>query len=166
MPAATDAQSLTNAAEQAAASGDFATAAEYLRLAVELQESAAGPIHPDLANTLNNLGVVYERLDRPADAERCYRRAHAIASIALEPDHPFVALSAKNLREFCEARGIPIEPPAVAPAAAVEPVRAMGATDDAADADEPAAPPSQTAARVSPHGAWRLAVTCCSRSGG
>jgi hypothetical protein len=115
MPAAPDAQSLTNAAEQAASAGDYVSAEQYLRRAVELQEVSAGPMHPDLANTLNNLGVVCERLEKPADAEQCYRRAYAIASAALDADHPFVVLSAKNLREFCDARNIPFEPPAVAP---------------------------------------------------
>jgi tetratricopeptide (TPR) repeat protein len=109
MPAAIDVQSLTTAAEQAAGTGDFAAAEQHLRLAVELQESAAGPPGPELANTLNNLGVVYEHLDRPADAEQCYRRAHAVASAVFDADHPFVALSAKNLQDFCEARGIPID---------------------------------------------------------
>jgi tetratricopeptide (TPR) repeat protein len=100
---------LTTAAEQAAGTGDFAAAEQHLRLAVELQASAAGPPGPELANTLNNLGVVYEHLERPADAEQCYRRAHAVASAVFDADHPFVALSAKNLQDFCEARGIPID---------------------------------------------------------
>ena len=115
MPAAIDVQSLTTAAEQAAGTGDFAAAEQHLRVAVELQESAAGPPGPELANTLNNLGVVYEHLDRPADAEQCYRRAHAVASAVFDADHPFVALSAKNLQDFCEARGLPIDPAAAAP---------------------------------------------------
>src|SRR5206468_5720850 len=41
----------------------------------------------------------------PADAEHCFRRACAIATAALKPDHPFVATSRQNLRDFCEARG-------------------------------------------------------------
>jgi Tetratricopeptide repeat/Protein of unknown function (DUF2914) len=115
MPAAPDAHSLTTAAEQAASTGDYVSAEQYLKAAVELQEASGGPTHPDLANTLNNLGVVCERLEKPADAENCYRRAYAIASAALDADHPFVVLSAKNLRDFCEARNIPFEPPAAAP---------------------------------------------------
>ena len=115
MPAAPDAHSLTTAAEQAASTGDYVSAEQHLKAAVELQEVSGGPMHPDLANTLNNLGVVCERLEKPADAEQCYRRAYAIASAALDADHPFVVLSAKNLREFCDARNIPFEPTAVAP---------------------------------------------------
>src|SRR4029453_14768381 len=112
MPAAPDAHSLTNAAEQAASAGDYVSAEQSLKLAVELQEASGGPMHPDLANTLNNLGVVCERLEKPGDAEQCYRRAYAIASAVLDADHPFVALSAKNLRDFCDARNIPFEAPA------------------------------------------------------
>jgi Protein of unknown function (DUF2914)/Tetratricopeptide repeat len=124
MPAATELQSLTSAAEEAASAGDYVSAEQQLRLAVELQEESAGPMHPDLANMLNNLGVVYEHLERQADAERCYRRAFAIASAVLDANHPFVTLSATNLRGFCLARGIPFEPPAAStpsPEIAAEP---------------------------------------------
>ena len=107
------------AAAQAAGVGDFVSAERELRRAFALQEAALGSSHPDLANTLNNLGVVAERLNKPAEAERCYRRAYAIATSVLQPDHPFVVMSAKNLRDFCEARGIPFErtDAATAPAA-------------------------------------------------
>jgi hypothetical protein len=109
MPVARDLQSLTTAAEQAASGGDFASAARYLQLAADLQEAGAGSMPVELANTLNNLGVVYERLDRSADAERSYRRAFAVARAVLPADHPSVALSEKNLRDFCEGRGIRFE---------------------------------------------------------
>jgi hypothetical protein len=109
MPLAPDAQSLTTAAEQAASNGDFSTAAHYLTLAADLQEAGGVSMPVELANTLNNLGVVYERLDRTAEAERCYRRAHAVARAVLLADHPSVVLSEKNLREFCEGRGIAFE---------------------------------------------------------
>jgi len=102
-------------AEQAAHRDDFAAAEEALRLAVELQERTLGASSPDVASTLNNLGVVYERLNRPAEAESCYRKSFAIAKAALAGDHPLVETSATNLREFCDARGIAFEPPAPAP---------------------------------------------------
>jgi hypothetical protein len=106
-----DLQSLFAEAEHAAAAGDYYAAERLLRDASDLQEGSLGPFHPDLANTLNNLGVVYETIDRPADAERCYRRAYSIAIASLEPDHPFVTTSEKNFRDFCETRGIPFELP-------------------------------------------------------
>jgi hypothetical protein len=82
-----------------------------LREAVALQEQTLGPHHPDLANTLNNLGVVCELTDNPIDAEHYFRRAYTIATATLAPDHPFVATSSKNLRDFCAARGRPEELP-------------------------------------------------------
>jgi hypothetical protein len=89
-----------------------------LREAAALQEQTLGPNHPDLANTLNNLGIVCEMTDDPVDAEHYFRRAHAIAIATLAPDHPFVATSSKNLHDFCAARGRPValppSPPAVA----------------------------------------------------
>jgi hypothetical protein len=117
-----DLQSVFAEAEQAAGAGDYHTAEQLLLEAAAQQESTLGPFHPDLANTINNLAVVYETLDRPADAERCYRRAYSIAIATLPADHPFVATSEKNYREFCESRGITFEPPKPLPPA--EPVPA------------------------------------------
>jgi Tetratricopeptide repeat/Protein of unknown function (DUF2914) len=104
-------RSILDAAEQAASAGNHASAEELLRKAAVVQEKTLGPLHPDLANTLNNLGVVCEMTGNPVDAEQCFRRAVAIATAVLEPDHPFVATSQKNLRDFCEARGKEVELP-------------------------------------------------------
>ena len=109
MPEARELRSVIEAAQQAASGGDYVTAELNLREAAALQETQLGPFHPDLANTLNNLGVIYERADSPAEAELCYRRAYAIATTAFAPDHPFVATSRKNLEDFCNARGRPFE---------------------------------------------------------
>ena len=115
MPEPRDVQTVVNAAEQAAAAGDYASAEQHLREAAALQEASLGPLHPDLANTLNNLAVVCEITKKPADAERFFRRAWEIAKAALEPDHPFVATSRKNLEDFCKARGTPVAPPVAPP---------------------------------------------------
>jgi hypothetical protein len=119
MPETREPRTVVDAAEQAAVAGDYASAEELLREAAILQEARFGPLHPDLANTLNNLGIVCDIRNKPADAELCYRRAYAIATAVLEPDHPFVVTSRKNLRDFCEARGKPVEltttPPVGAP---------------------------------------------------
>ena len=105
MPEPREPRSIIEAAEQAAAAGNYASAEALLREAALLQEARLGPLHPDLANTLNNLGVVCEINGNPVEAEHCFRRAVAIATTVLEPDHPFVATSRKNLHDFCEARG-------------------------------------------------------------
>jgi hypothetical protein len=118
-------RAMLDAAEQAASIQDFASAEEYLREAAVLQEAQGGPKHPDLANTLNNLGIVCERVGKPADAEACYRRAYAIATSTLSADDPLVLTSGQNLRDFCAATGKPFEPAPPSPPApvAVSPVR-------------------------------------------
>jgi hypothetical protein len=148
------------AAEGAAGAGDYASAREYLRQAIAWQEASVGPADPFLANTLNNLGVVYEREGKLAEAEACYRRAYAVAGAALAPDHPFVVMSASNLREFCEARGLPFDrspasPTALPPDAdrlpqppapvAVSPIAAPAAPDRMTAGDRPD-PPAHHAA--------------------
>lgn len=102
-------------AEKAAAAGDYPAAETLLREVARVQEASLGPLHPDLANTLNNLGVVCEITGKPADAEQCFRRALAIATAALDDGHPFISTSRQNLRDFCEARGIPVEVETTAP---------------------------------------------------
>ena len=111
MPEMREPRSVIDAAEQAAGAGDYATAEQLLREAALLQEANLGPLHPDLANTLNNLGVVCEITEKPVDAEHYFRRASAIATAVLEPDHPFVATSRKNLEDFCTARGKAVDSP-------------------------------------------------------
>ena len=111
MPEPKESQSIIESAEQAAAAGDYVAAEQLLREAARHQETELGPLSPELANTLNNLGVVSEIRNNPDEAERCYRRAYAIAAGALEPEHPFVATSRKNLTDLCAALGKPLELP-------------------------------------------------------
>ena len=115
--------SLINAAEKAAEAGNFASAENLLREAARLQEANLGPRHPDLANTLNNLGIVCEITGKPDDAEQYFRRAVSVARTSLAPDHPFVTTSQKNLRDFCETRGkrVDLPAPAVSPAPEASP---------------------------------------------
>ena len=104
----TDPASIIDAAQQAAAAGDYAAAEQLLRDAVDRQEATLGSSHPDLATTLNNLAFVCERTGKFDEAERGYRRAHKIAVASLSPGHPFIKTSLANLVDFCEARGIPL----------------------------------------------------------
>lgn len=104
---------LLGKAESAAAVGDLASADELLRAIARIQEDELGPLHPDLANTLNNLAIVAEKTGRTGDAETFYRRAVAIASASLSPDDPMLAASRQNLEDFCRAQGLPIDGPAV-----------------------------------------------------
>jgi Protein of unknown function (DUF2914)/Tetratricopeptide repeat len=106
---------MIDAAQHAAAAGDYAAAERLLRDAAATQEATLGSSHPDLATTLNNLAFVCERTGRVDEAERGYRRAHAIAVASLSPGHPFIKTSLSNLVEFCEARGIPLWTPPETP---------------------------------------------------
>jgi hypothetical protein len=114
MPESHDVQPVIDAAEKAAAAGDYESAERLLRDAARIQEADLGPLHPDLANTLNNLGIVCEIANKPADAELCFRKANAIATVVLEPEHPFAITSRKNLADFCAARRPSIESPTAA----------------------------------------------------
>jgi hypothetical protein len=138
-------RSVIEAAEQAAASGDFESAEQFLRRAARVQETQLGPLHPDLASTLNNLGVTCESLGKPADAEECYRRAYAIVTSVLAAEDPVVMTSRKNLRDFCEGHGRPFEFSTALPTVAP---RSEAATTDApaaSKAHETASAPSTTA---------------------
>jgi Protein of unknown function (DUF2914)/Tetratricopeptide repeat len=112
-----DARHMLDRAERAATAGDLASADELLRSAARIQEEELGPLHPDLANTLNNLAIVAEKAGRPDDAETFYRRAAAIAAASLPTDHPMVVESRQNLEGFCRERGLPIDAPIVITAA-------------------------------------------------
>ena len=106
---------MIDAAQHAAAAGDYAAAEGLLRDAVATQAASLGSSHPDLATTLNNLAFVCERTGKVDEAERGYRRAHAIAVASLSPGHPLIKTSLSNLVEFCEARGIPLWTPPETP---------------------------------------------------
>src|SRR5215467_9822245 len=105
---------MIEAAQEAAAAGEYVAAERLLRDAAAIQEATLGSSHADLATTLNNLAFVCERANKIDEAERGYRRAHAIAVASLQPGHPFTVTSLKNLVDFCAAHQIPIwKPPAV-----------------------------------------------------
>ena len=102
-----DIERILGEAEQATAAGDHTGAERSLRRALRLQEAALGLVHPDVANTLNDLGVVCDRLGRPDEAEFLYRRALGIARRTLEPEHPYITTSLQNLSNLYEAQGRP-----------------------------------------------------------
>jgi hypothetical protein len=140
-----EARHLLERAERAATAGDLASADELLRGAARIQEEELGPLHPDLANTLNNLAVVAEGRGNWSEAESLYRRAAAIAAAALPLDHPMVVESRQNLEDFCRAHGLsPLDSPAVITPTPPNPVTL-------AAEPRPAAP---TPVRVSPSLRW------------
>lgn len=117
-------------AKRAANAGELASADALLQDVARIQEAELGPLHPELANTLNNLAVVAEMDGRLGDAETYYRRAVAIASASLSPDDPMVASSRKNLEDFCRERGLPVDPSAAAPSIQRAEYRSDGVAHD------------------------------------
>jgi DUF2914 family protein/tetratricopeptide repeat protein len=109
-------QHMLEEAKRAANAGELASADVLLQDAARIQEAELGPLHPELANTVNNLAIVAEMEGRLGDAETYYRRAVAIASASLPSDDPMVASSRKNLEDFCRERGLSFDPSAASPA--------------------------------------------------
>ncbi len=102
-------------AKRAADAGDLRSADVLLQDVARIQETELGPLHPALANTVNNLAVVAEMEGRVPDAEAYYRRAVAIATASLPADDPIVVSSRKNLEDFCREHALSFDPPAAAP---------------------------------------------------
>jgi tetratricopeptide (TPR) repeat protein len=79
------------------AKGDYARAATVWEQVLAWREKAQGPDHPDIATSLNNLGLLYIKESAFAKAEPLLVRALAIRTRILGPEHPFTALSLNNL---------------------------------------------------------------------
>lgn len=133
-----DVREVIAAAERAAERADYVLAEQLLRRAVTMLERDPGGPQPDLANTLNNLGVACEQAGNLDEAEHAYRRACTVALANYPPDHPFVVRSNENLRDFCAARGRPFDlrheptpgPAAVSTAAEGEAAPGIGPATD------------------------------------
>ena len=83
------------AGEAAYEQGRYAEAEVQLKAALQEAESFE-PDDPRLAQSLNNLGLLYEAQGKYAEAEPLYQRALGIWEKALGPDHPNAATSLEN----------------------------------------------------------------------
>jgi len=70
---------------------------ELAEQAVAIKENTLGPDHPDVAKSLNNLGILLRITGDYAGARPLYERALAIQEKALDPDHPDVAQTLNDL---------------------------------------------------------------------
>ena len=77
--------------------GRLGDAADATARVVRILESNLGPRHPDLANSLNNLGELYRRQRVFGDSETMLRRAQSILEETYGPDHPAVATILNNI---------------------------------------------------------------------
>jgi tetratricopeptide (TPR) repeat protein len=78
-------------------SGKAAEAKATHERALALREKVLGPEHPDVAGSVNNLGLVLQDLDDFPAAMRAHERALALREKVLGPDHPDVGQSLNNL---------------------------------------------------------------------
>jgi class 3 adenylate cyclase/tetratricopeptide (TPR) repeat protein len=77
--------------------GEYATAELVAKRGLAIQERALGSDHPDVARSLNNLGIVYWQQGRYSEAESLHLRELAIGETALAPGHPELARTLNNL---------------------------------------------------------------------
>ena len=85
--------------------GQYSKAIPIAKEVLAIREKALGPEHPDVAESLNNLALLYDSFNDYARAEPLYQRALAIYEKALGPEHPSVATSLNNMAELYRNTG-------------------------------------------------------------
>ncbi len=85
--------------------GKYDLAVVVAKKALEVAEENVGPNHLDVAQSLNNLAVLYKTQGQYAKAEPLFKRSLAIAEKALGPNHPDVASSLNNLAGLYRGQG-------------------------------------------------------------
>ena len=88
--------------------GRYAEAEPLYRRALAIRETALGPNHDSVANSLNNLGQFFADQGRHEEAGICLRRCVAILvaiSKQIERDHPYLELAVKNCAKVLSAGG-------------------------------------------------------------
>jgi len=85
--------------------GKYRDAVPLAERALAIMEKAHGPEHPETAQNLHYLALLYETTGRYAEAEPLYKRSLAINKKALGPEHFSVAVSLNNLALLYETTG-------------------------------------------------------------
>ncbi len=85
--------------------GKYSEAVNVTKEALKVAENTFGQDHPKVAQSLNNLVVLYDSQGKYAEAEPLYKRSLSITQKALGPDHPKVATSLNNLATLYQAQG-------------------------------------------------------------
>ncbi len=73
-----------------------------LRQALEMREATLGGDHPDVAESLHELGLIAGRAGRRDEARRLLERAHDIRRQTLPADHPELARTRSALAAVAE----------------------------------------------------------------
>jgi CHAT domain-containing protein len=85
--------------------GKYQEALPLVQMALKIRESQLGPNHPDVAMSLNNLAVLYEKQGRYREAELIHQRSLKIEESQLGENHPNVALTLNNLAFLYHRQG-------------------------------------------------------------
>jgi tetratricopeptide (TPR) repeat protein len=100
-----EARRLNQQAVELYQAGRYPEALDLARRALELDEKALGPEHPDIAVSLSNLAGLYKASGAFDKALPLFQRALAIREKALGPDDPATATSLNNLGTLYWAQG-------------------------------------------------------------
>jgi len=89
--------------------GQYVEAENFFHAAIE-QAEQIGSLNPRLAGSLNELGILYAKQHKYAQAELMFQRSLGVSVAALGSDHPDVAIILKNIgilkasqRQYAEA---------------------------------------------------------------
>jgi CHAT domain-containing protein/tetratricopeptide (TPR) repeat protein len=97
-------QKLTQETKSLYRQGHYAEGIASAKQALHVAENIFGADHPDVAESLNNLAVLYREQGQYAQAEPLYKRSLAIREKTLGAEHPDVAESINNLAVLYSAQ--------------------------------------------------------------
>jgi tetratricopeptide (TPR) repeat protein/predicted Ser/Thr protein kinase len=86
--------------------GDYQAAKRLAEKALEIRKRDLGQSHPDVAESLNDLGGIEAKLGRQATAEAMLRQAIGLRRAAFGPNSPEVAQSLHNLADIVANRDL------------------------------------------------------------
>lgn len=96
---------MSNLSTLLSAKGEHDEAESLLRRAINIDQSALGPEHSNVAIRLNNLGQLLFKTGCTAEAEPLLRQGLKINQSAFGPKHPSVAISLNNLARLLQFTG-------------------------------------------------------------
>ncbi|MBA4192464.1 MAG: hypothetical protein C0467_31230 [Planctomycetaceae bacterium] len=101
----TEATRLTQESIRSRDRGEYPKAVETAEKALALRRAILGEKHPDYADSLNNLAVMYNAQGLAAKVEALFVEALAVRKMALGEKHPDYADSLHNLANLYDTRG-------------------------------------------------------------
>jgi tetratricopeptide (TPR) repeat protein len=85
--------------------GNYDAAIPLAQKAIELAKDRWNDKHPNVAISLNQLGLLYKSQGRYDKAESFYKKAIDINRLALPENHPNIAADLNNLARLYESQG-------------------------------------------------------------